>query len=171
MSQSHCHPSPTAVPVPLLSQPHSCPSLTVHRQFDLRIRYIAGIRHLQDQSNTVILDSYVRYFGHSYFGHRYSGQLFWTQLCWTVILDTVILSTVRQYFRAVVIGLNLDKLNPHSHPIKFLHSPKRTINRSPTHTLQYPPSTGLLAKGSNVPSPNGDGASHQQNSQQSKACT
>jgi len=89
--------------------------------------------------DTVILDSC--------FGHSYSGQLFWTQLFWTVIFRTA-----RQYFYAVVIDLHLDKPNPQSHPIKFLYSPKRTINRSPKHTLQYPLSTGLLAKGSNVPS-------------------
>jgi hypothetical protein len=94
--------------------------------------------------DTAILDSC---FEHNYSGHSNSGQLFLAQLFWTAISRAA-----RQYFRAAVIGLTLGKLNPQSHPIKFLYSPKRAINRSPTHTLQYPLSAGLLAKGSNVPS-------------------
>ena len=113
--------------------------------------------------DTAILDSC---FEHNYSGHSNSGQLFLAQLFWTAISRAA-----RQYFRAAVIGLTLGKLNPQSHPIKFLYSPKRAINRSPTHTLQYPLTTGLLAKGSKCTVPNGDGASHQQNTQQSKACT
>jgi hypothetical protein len=68
-------------------------SVTGHRQFDLRIMYTAGVQHLQDQANTVILDSYARHFGHSYFGHRHSGQLLRTKLFRTFILDTVILDS------------------------------------------------------------------------------
>ena len=118
--------------------------------------------------DTVILDSC--------YGHSYSGQLFWTRLFWSVDLDTVILGSyfahsnsgvildshfghryfraARMNFRALIIDLSLGKLNQHRHPIKSIYRPKIMTNRSPTHphTLQYPLSTALLAKGSNVPS-------------------
>jgi hypothetical protein len=121
---------------------------------------------------TVILDSY--------FGHGYSEQLIWTQLFRAVILDTVILDSyyghgysraARKNFRAVVIGLNSGKLKQKSHPIKSTYSPKRMINRSPTHITVSTVNGFTGKRKQQCTVPDGVGASHQQNTQQSNTCT